>query len=469
MAGGTSGGFNLAGLNELVRGLSGLRHGSTRFAFSSALAAVALAVSLLCELALGSEAAAIFAVFVAVSTVLFGVLAGFCTVAIAVLAVDYFYLPPVWDLTLDGGTLRVALGLSAVVAVARLSEKQLRHAIRRRRRPPIGLQGSFDAVEGNEAYGWALDADRPQDPVIVTAFINGRPVAQVAAVHYRPDVAQKRQAGSHGFYVDLSAHLPSQGEATVEVRYPNGWPLPGCPKVARLTARPCARRHTVLFMHIPKTAGTALREAIAANYRQSELAYLYPSPPGFLMADLRALPLEQLRGLRMVIGHFQFGMHDWLPTAAEYITIVREPVARVLSQYRFLCQTQGAGPVPPLEQLLERELSVNFDNAMVRCFAGVDEREYGPGCLNEGHYRRAVSNMRQAFVYVGHQEHLSNAYRSLAKRYDWQPDAPLAMTNVSETKEDGEVPASLQEVVREYNRWDSMLYEEVRRTFPVLS
>lgn len=468
MAGAPNDGSNLPELNVLLRQLASLRHGSARFALSTVLAGVALIVALLCQLTLGSEAAAVFAFFVAVSTALFGAFAGLCTVAVAVLALDYFYLPPVFQLNLDLGTLRVALGLGGIAVITHLTERHIRQAIRRRRKAPIGLLGSFDGVEENEAYGWALDADHPQEPLLVTAFVNARPVTQIAAVHYRPDVAAKRRAGSHGFYVDLSSHLPPQGEAMVDVRFPNGWSLPGSPKIVRaasVAARP--ERPTILFMHIPKTAGTAFREAIAANYRQSEIAYLYPTPPGFLVGDLKGLPLEQLRQLDMIIGHFQFGMHEWLPRPSEYITMVREPVARVLSQYRYLCQTQGPEPVPPLAHLLERELTVNFDNAMVRCFAGVDERACGPGSLTKEHYARAVSNMQTAFAYIGHQESLETAYHWLARRYRWHPCTSLAVVNVTNNAFNGDSHLSSSELVRRYNRWDCMLYDEICRKFPL--
>src|SRR5205814_3759067 len=112
------------------------------------------------------------------------------------------------------------------------------------------------------------------------------------------------------------------------------------PRMMSIPASDCPDKPTVLFMHIPKTAGSAFRRAISANYRESEIAYVYPTRPGFLVSDLRELPLEQRRAFRLVVGHFQFGVHEALPQDAQYITIVREPSTRVLSQYAYLCQAQ---------------------------------------------------------------------------------------------------------------------------------
>ncbi|HEY7212749.1 MAG TPA: DUF4118 domain-containing protein [Bryobacteraceae bacterium] len=459
--------FDANGLNRILEQLAAIRHTPARLLLSVAIAAAGVFLSACSEWILGSTAGAIFAVLIVLCTGLFGVLAGFCAVFTAVLVLDYFYLPPVFSFTFDAATLRAALGFGGIAGCTHFLERRITKAVHRHAKPALGMLGSFDGIENQEAYGWALDGDHPERPILVTAFVNGRPVAQVAAVHYRTDVAEKRKAGAHAFYVDLSGHLPPGADAIVDVRFPNGVVLPNAPQVVRVPEI-AARKitPTVLFMHIPKTAGTAFREAIAANFLQSEIAYLYPDPPGFLASDLRDLPLEQLRAIRMVIGHFQFGMHERLPQDSEYITIVREPAARILSQYRFLQETQQPESKGlDLRELFENRLTVNFDNTMVRCFAGVDERAFGPGMLTSEHYETAVHNLHTAFAYVGHQETLDESYGWLCRRYGWQAIGRLPRVNVG-APVPGEPPAEWKSIVRHYNRWDCLLYEEICRCFP---
>jgi hypothetical protein len=48
-------------------------------------------------------------------------------------------------------------------------------------------------------------------------------------------------------------------------------------------------------------------------------------------------------------------------------------------------------------------LSVDLDNLMVRCFGGVDEREYPPGTIDRSLYDLAVHNIRDHFQFIGHQ------------------------------------------------------------------
>jgi len=231
--------------------------------------------------------------------------------------------------------------------------------------------------------------------------------------------------------------------------------------------RPRASKATVLFMHIPRTAGTAFREAIASNFLLSEIAYLYPGPPGFLVSDLRALPLEQRRAFRIVIGHYQLGMHEALPQEGEYITIVREPGARVLSQYRYLQQVQpeAAWAASP-EALFEKRFTVDFDNAMVRCFSGVDERIFPPGTLTQDIYEQAVRNLRNMFRFVGYQEHAFQAYEWLRNYYGWHATEALPSVNLGTVKIVASEESKLSKLIRSYNEWDYLLYEEIQRVFP---
>jgi hypothetical protein len=367
----------------------------------------------------------------------------------------------------------MGLGLLALAGSSHLVQQRISERIRNQKTNVLpGIQGSFDGVQDGRAYGWAFDPNHPSKPVFLTVRVNDQPVACVAAVHYRPDLVRlKIGSGSYAFYADLAWLFPVEREAVIDVRLPSGAPLAGSPRTIKVL--PCARpqQPTVLFMHIPKTAGTAFREAIAANYKHPEIAYLYPTLPGFLVGDLRALPVEQRRSYRIVIGHFQFGMHEALPQQSEYITIVREPVARVLSQYAYFLRTEpgllsASGSLMSLEEVLERRLAVDFDNATVRCFSGVNQRVFPPGTLTRDIFDRAVHNLRTAFTFVGHQESSGTSFEWLRNHFGWHATAKLEHLNPGTMRSQLEINPGLLAAVRHYNHWDCLFHEEVLRIFP---
>jgi hypothetical protein len=460
-------------LNSVLAKLSPLRYRGSRFLFVTAGTIGALALTASAEWLLGSAAATVFAIWVVIATGFFGLLAGLVSAVMSILIIDFFYLPPAFALSFDVNLLRVAFGLSALAVVTHLVERRISGAIRSRVKPPIGIHGSFDGMKDGEVFGWALDADHPTRPVPVTVFVDGRPAAHVQAVYYRSDLGEKMGSAEHGFYVDLAEHFQNARETVIDVRLPNGCSLLGAPAVIYVpTIAPRKSRPTVLLMHIPKAAGTSFRDAIGTNFLLSEIAYLYPSAPGFLVKDLRELSLEQLRVLRLIIGHFQFGIHEFLPQTSEYITIVREPGARVLSQYRYLLQTDPElardrnGRVVSLLELFEKRLTVNFDNLMVRHFSGVGECDLPPGTVTEAVFERAVTNLRSNFRFVGHQECSSQAYEWLCEDYGWHTTEHLPEANLGKIRLEETLGPDLNAAIRHYNRWDYLLYDEILKRFP---
>jgi hypothetical protein len=81
----------------------------------------------------------------------------------------------------------------------------------------------------------------------------------------------------------------------------------------------------VVFVHIPKTAGTSFTGYLVTHFRREEIA-----PPYF--GDLATL--ESTRGKRFVAGHFLLSQALGVFPNAFFLTFLREPVARIQSQYR---------------------------------------------------------------------------------------------------------------------------------------
>lgn len=457
--------------NSVLDRLRPLRHSKLGTVISLALVLIALVSTQLAEHLWQSSALLVFAAAIAVSTILFGIVAGLITAFVSTLTVDFFYIPPVFAFNLDRSFLWVALEYALLSALVHLSVRQI--SARVRSNAKLGVFGQLDGIVEGEAYGWAFDADNPTSPVRVLVCVDQRPVAETAAVYYRPDVAASMNcSGRHGFYVDLSEYTSTEKETVVEVRFSEPKLLANCPVQARFRPRAERRPPTVLFMHIPRTAGTAFRDAITCNYKQAEIAYLYPDPPGFLVEDLSLLPLPQRRGFHLVIGHFRYGVHAWLPQESVYATIVRHPLSRVISQYLFLGHTQPDrvtenGLRLQLEEALELKNSVDFDNAMVRYFGGIDDKEVPPGMVNRGAYELAVHHLHTRFSYVGHQEAAQESYRALRERFNWIAKRELEPLNLATEAVSLMHDENLRKVVEYYNPWDYLLYEEVLRLFPI--
>lgn len=104
------------------------------------------------------------------------------------------------------------------------------------------------------------------------------------------------------------------------------------------------RKPLNVFIHIPKTAGSSFRHTIEANIPERERVAIYRARPRTLdecVLDVR----EKLKRANIVYGHFEARIHELVERECRYFTILREPVDRVLSLYKYIKYDFPAHPL----------------------------------------------------------------------------------------------------------------------------
>ncbi|MDF3352138.1 sulfotransferase family 2 domain-containing protein [Sulfitobacter sp. KE34] len=87
-------------------------------------------------------------------------------------------------------------------------------------------------------------------------------------------------------------------------------------------------RQLLAFLHIPKTAGTSLVQALSKNFAEDRVM------PGGLVYELDHHDPAYLRQqYDLLYGHV--GMDALAPVATQIITLVREPTERIISLYNY--------------------------------------------------------------------------------------------------------------------------------------
>jgi len=85
----------------------------------------------------------------------------------------------------------------------------------------------------------------------------------------------------------------------------------------------------VVFLHIPKTAGTAVQTALIPLFPAEQIC------PEHFQVTIDPLSPEQLSRYRLFSGHFYWDQLDRLPLPQTVFTFLREPRARLLSLYYY--------------------------------------------------------------------------------------------------------------------------------------
>src|SRR4249919_4373485 len=164
---------------------------------------------------------------------------------------------------------------------------------------------------------------------------------------------------------------------------------------------------TAIFLHIGKTAGWTLRQILYRNVPPRLVMRVRPPahrPRGFLNDEplkmFAALPEAERARPRLLVSHMIFGIHESVPRPAVYVTMLREPIARTISQYRHVLRTehhrlhsQAASGRLTLEEYVCGGGAMEVDNAQTRALAGDVETPFGE--CTAGMLDQAVANLER--------------------------------------------------------------------------
>jgi hypothetical protein len=224
------------------------------------------------------------------------------------------------------------------------------------------------------------------------------------------------------------------------------------------------------YVHVPKTAGTTMRIIFLWLYWWNQI--LWAKGKDYLADKAQNMSAHDLARIRLVAGHSTFGMHEALPfTNFQYFTILREPVARVLSQYYYLRRQ----PKHRLYDVVNRYnlslktlLEENYLNPNVQTFwmTGADKQNFRGGHYDPEIVEKAKQNIDQYFGFVGLNEYFNESLILLKRQMGWHRYPLYAQKNVTKSrkKQDEESPETL-EAIKRYNQMDLELYDYVAAQF----
>jgi hypothetical protein len=206
-------------------------------------------------------------------------------------------------------------------------------------------------------------------------------------------------------------------------------------------------RRDIAFVHIPKTAGTSLRNALEHAFadhlilrdygndaittpRLRELIHVGRSVSGF-----REAFRDGSSGI-LLSGHFPAWRYWDSFHAESFVTFIRDPVSRVISEYNHF--TRYEGWTAPLEEFAA---TPRFRNVMSTFLKGVDLDRFG--------FIGVMDNLRTALPALG--AHLG-------------VDLALPQDNAGDYAAMPEVTDVQRALIAELNLDDAELYQKLSRT-----
>jgi hypothetical protein len=226
----------------------------------------------------------------------------------------------------------------------------------------------------------------------------------------------------------------------------------------------------VIFLHIGKTAGSTLATILHRHYPPEVMFSLYPEVYHDKLEKLTSLPAERRAAIRLLKGHLPFGVHQHLPAPTTYITMLRNPIDRVMSHYFFVRRIpqhylHQQGSTLDIEEYVSSGLSWELDNGQLRVVTGhTHDIEIG-GCTR-ALLDEAKHNLIQHFSVVGLSERFDESALLTKRRLGWSGFPVYRKKNVTEGRPAADRLTKRElDAIRKHNELDDELHAWVSARF----
>jgi hypothetical protein len=218
----------------------------------------------------------------------------------------------------------------------------------------------------------------------------------------------------------------------------------------------------LIFLHVPKTAGTTMRSIIERQYPAANLYYVYDGAGCFhTTSDLKTLTEDEKKKILVYAGHVSYGVHNVIARPSSYYAMLRDPVDRVISYYHHIMNHNPSFKANrmSLMKFFERK-DKQLDNHQTRIVSGV--RAPFKGC-SEDLLWAAIDNINSDFCAIGITEMFDQSLLLLSQVLGWK-SFEYERKNVSADRplreyfSKGEI-----NMIRNSNRLDEMLYSYAKR------
>jgi len=218
----------------------------------------------------------------------------------------------------------------------------------------------------------------------------------------------------------------------------------------------------LIFLHIPKTAGSSVNNILKFMTKIENSQYLKIPIVGYTPAikmvkgwlgawqSAQNISQDTLNSAKIITGHFPFGIHS--NKNANYFTLIRSPIDREISSFNYLYQTAGLSK----DDKLEKIAFSSIDNPQTRMIAGLTGMKKIQ--CDEETFQLALENLNKYFLIFGPTEETDEVLEALITELGW-PSFEYFRANNTKIKLITSINNDLKEKLKDYHSFDVKLHE----------
>jgi hypothetical protein len=219
---------------------------------------------------------------------------------------------------------------------------------------------------------------------------------------------------------------------------------------------------TVIFVHLPKCGGTTLNRLIEWEYSPTRVFSIDPSFFRWSYRRLLRWPPERLARMKVFQGHMPYGLHSHLPQKATYMTILRDPVDRGISEYYYALSRIVHPEHRAMKRLgLDDYIRLTpYANVQTKLIAGQDSGyDFLSGECDHDTLARAKENLTEHFSVVGLTDRFDETLALTKVLFGWQIENYGSFNVTKGRPKKDQVPSEIRNVIAERYQYDMELYE----------
>jgi len=213
----------------------------------------------------------------------------------------------------------------------------------------------------------------------------------------------------------------------------------------------------VIFLHIPKTAGTTFYDCLKQIYGKNSIIEIHgdlSKNKDFLKNNINQKINQNINCIK---GHMSFGLHNFLDESATYITFVRNPIARTISIYKYLQNSKNHIQHKIVKNISLKDFVLTntlHNNGQTRFLAGKWDEQLN----NIEQLNLAKQNIDKYFSVVGITEKFDESLLLLKKELQWQKMPLYIKENTTKNISNTTTDMDTLKIIKEHNEIDMKLY-----------
>lgn len=189
--------------------------------------------------------------------------------------------------------------------------------------------------------------------------------------------------------------------------------------------------NTIIFVHIPKTAGTTFLHILSNNFDPA-LSYTIPGLDiQNSIEAFKSMNKNKKHDLKLIKGHFTLNLHQELPHQNyTYITFLRDPIDHFISTYFFIKRNKDhnyyeqVNKMNSIDEFIDFRIKNNQDNLQTRHLSGsATDMSYNPiNFAQEGekYFSIAKDNLTNLIQYCFIMESFDESLVFLKNKLGWK-------------------------------------------------